>query len=124
MVISIKKIKGLGFAKCVEHAAMTNQLFSFLGVQSTYVENFLVDKDDKDALAGHAYNIREGSTGPVLVDYMNDITIRLESEEQAKRLMNGQEAVYDSEKNVCYGEKSLAKEKFAEENYNKKQRGN
>ena len=106
----------MGLAKCVEYAAMTNQLFNFLGIQSTYVVNSLVYERGTD---GHAYNIREGATGPVLVDYINNIIIKLESVEQAERLMNGQEAVYDSKNNVCYGIGNLAKKKFNDENYNK-----
>ena len=110
---SIKKIKGLGLAKCVEYAALTNQLLNFLGVKSIYVVNSLVDETGNE---GHAYNIREGSNAPVLIDYLNNISIKLNDEKQAERIANGEEAIYDRKNNVCYGSSMLALKTFRENN--------
>ena len=51
---SVKTIKGLGIAKCAEYAALTNQLFNFLGVECFFVANSLADKNGTE---GHAYNL-------------------------------------------------------------------
>ena len=114
-VQSIKKIKGLGLAKCVEYSAMTNQLLNFIGIESRYVVNSLVDKDGKD---GHAYNIREGSKGPVLMDTLNNLNIQL-TEQQAKELANDNDAIYDSKHNVCYGNAIKAMSLFNENHQTK-----
>ena len=67
-VPDISKIKDLGFSMCSEWTSVTNQLFSFLGFESYYVQNSMVSNN---GIEGHAYNIVKTDEGYVLVDIIN-----------------------------------------------------
>lgn len=106
---SISAIKGLGFAKCSEFAAMSNQLFSFLGIESSYVANAL---DYKNNSEGHAYNVIKTEKGCFIFDSINDIVHKLENEKEAFNLMSGKINILVPKKDCIFGKASLQKNQF------------
>lgn len=88
--VSIKETKGLGFAMCSEHAALTQQLFSFLGIESYYVGNNMII-DGKEA--PHAYNLIKNDSGDsFVIDILNNNTGKVESE-KVNNLLQGKTEV-------------------------------
>ena len=103
---SIETIKHLGIAKCVEYAAMTNQLFSFLGIECYYVKNKLMEKGENNA-EGHAYNVIKTQRGYHVVDVINNIVFILKDEEEAQNLMEGNARVSPPDSDLSYGQNAI-----------------
>ncbi len=99
--LSIESIKGLGFAKCVEYAALSNQLFGFLGIPTYYVENQMACKSE--SAESHAYNIIGTEKGMFLYDGINSIMKKIPSKEEADALMEGNKTFSIPEHNISYG---------------------
>ena len=110
-VPDISKIKDLGFSMCSEWASVTNQLFSFLGFESYYVQNSMISNN---GIEGHAYNIVKTDEGFVLVDIINRNKYVFNNEKDAIDLMKGNKNITlnKGENNeVSYGSAVINKNK-------------
>ena len=93
---------GWSISKCVEYAAMTNQLFSFLGIESYYVKNKLLI-NGKSNYEGHAYNVIKTQRGYFVIDILNNIVFALKDKEEALSLVEDKVNVKCPNSDLSYG---------------------
>ena len=67
--LSIKDIKGLGVGKCVEHAMLTQNIFSFLGYNMFFISGGSFINNSKHS--GHSWNVLESNGNYFIKDVRN-----------------------------------------------------